>query len=118
MPQCPQVGWTIKAVNGKILSAEPQKASEEFLEAIKRCLSGSGTKLWMCRLWPGPQQSGSIALIYNLKILDIKEITRRKCAMAQGRVARQLASFMFPEMDFGLSCDLYQSRGTYTDCAC
>ena len=33
--------------------------------------------------WPGPQQSGSIDLIYNLKILDINEITRRECAMAQ-----------------------------------
>ena len=34
--------------------------------------------MWICRLWPGPQQSGSIDLIYNLKILDIKEITRRE----------------------------------------
>ena len=32
-------------------------------------------------------------------------------------VARQVPwSFIFPEMDFGFSCELYQSRGTYTDC--
>ena len=36
MPQCPQVGWAIKAVNGKILNAEPQRASEEFLEEVKK----------------------------------------------------------------------------------
>ncbi|CAL1132851.1 unnamed protein product [Cladocopium goreaui] len=31
-----RVGWAIKAVNGKILNAEPQRASEEFLEEVKK----------------------------------------------------------------------------------
>ena len=57
-----------------------------------------------------PQQSGSIDVIYILKILDINKITRRECAMAQGRVARQVASCMFPEMDFGLLRTISVSR--------
>ena len=83
----------------------------------KRCLSGSGIKLWICRLWPGPQQSGSIDLIYNLKILDINEITRRECAMAQAEWRGNWRPACSQRWILAC-CQLYQSRGTYADCAC